>query len=120
VIKSTKQDTLLEGIDYDEFFAPVARYTPFCTVISLASVLSWKLLIMDIFLNVDGFVNEHPEFDMTKLMAFNKSSDVSNLYSRVVESLPFILLCIWLTLFFAGEEKLIVWCKRELISEFKI
>jgi hypothetical protein len=43
-----------------------------------------------------------------------------NLYSRVVESLPFILLCIWLTFFFAGEEKLIVWCKRELISEFKM
>jgi hypothetical protein len=32
---------------------------------------------MDIFLNVEGFVNEHPEFDMTGLMAFNKSSDVS-------------------------------------------
>jgi hypothetical protein len=56
VIKSTKLDTLLEGIDYEEFFTPVARYTPFRTVISLASVLGWKL--HKIFLNgePDGFL----------------------------------------------------------------
>jgi hypothetical protein len=32
-----------EGIDYDETFAPVARYTSIRTIISLASVLGWKL-----------------------------------------------------------------------------
>jgi len=45
-------------MDYDESFAPVIRYTPFCTVISLVSVLGWKLLKMNIFLNgvPDGFL----------------------------------------------------------------
>ena len=32
-----------EGIDYDETFAPVARYTSTRIIISLASVLGWKL-----------------------------------------------------------------------------
>jgi hypothetical protein len=58
---------------------------------------------------------------MPELMAFNKSTIVSNLYSRVVDNQPFSFkLCMWLTFFFAGEEKLIVWCKRELISEFEM
>jgi hypothetical protein len=32
-----------KGIDYDETFTPVARYTSIKTIISLASVLGWKL-----------------------------------------------------------------------------
>ena len=43
-----------EGIDYDETFAPVARYTSIRSIISLASVLGWKLHQMDVktaFLN---------------------------------------------------------------------
>jgi len=43
-----------EGIDYDDIFAPVARYTTIRTVISLAFVLGWKLHQMDVktaFLN---------------------------------------------------------------------
>jgi hypothetical protein len=43
-----------EGINYDETFPPVARYTSIRTIISLASVLGWKLHQMDVkttFLN---------------------------------------------------------------------
>jgi hypothetical protein len=36
------------GIDYDETFAPIARYTSFRTIISLTSVLGWKLHQMDV------------------------------------------------------------------------
>jgi hypothetical protein len=32
-----------EGIDYDEIFAPVARYTSIRIIISLAAVFGWKL-----------------------------------------------------------------------------
>ena len=35
--------TQKEGIDYDETFAPVARYTTIRTIISLAAVFGWKL-----------------------------------------------------------------------------
>lgn len=32
-----------EGIDYDETFAPVARYTSIRGIISLVAILGWKL-----------------------------------------------------------------------------
>jgi hypothetical protein len=35
--------TQKEGIDYEETFVPVARYTSIRAIISLASVLGWKL-----------------------------------------------------------------------------
>jgi hypothetical protein len=43
-----------EGIDYDEIFAPVSRYTSIRIIISLASVFDWKLHQMNVktaFLN---------------------------------------------------------------------
>ena len=43
-----------EGIDYDETFAPIARYSSIRAIISLASVMGWKLHQMDVktaFLN---------------------------------------------------------------------
>jgi hypothetical protein len=32
-----------EGIDYEETFAPVARYTSIRTIIALAAKMKWKL-----------------------------------------------------------------------------
>ena len=49
----------LEGIDYDETFAPIARYTFIRAIISLAVVLGWRLYQMDVkiaFLN--GIIEE--------------------------------------------------------------
>ena len=46
--------TQKEGINYDETFALVARYTTIKTIISLAAVFGWKLHQMDVkttFLN---------------------------------------------------------------------
>jgi hypothetical protein len=48
-----------EGIDYEETFSPVARYTPIRTVIALATNMKWKLHQMDVkitFLN--GVIEE--------------------------------------------------------------
>ena len=48
-----------EGIDYEETFAPVARYTSIRTVLALAAVMKWKIQQMDVkttFLN--GVVQE--------------------------------------------------------------
>ena len=39
----TRGFTQNEGIDYDETFAPVARYTTIKTILSLAAVFGWKL-----------------------------------------------------------------------------
>jgi hypothetical protein len=43
-----------EGIDYEETFAPVARYTSIRTIIALTAKMKWKLHQMDVkttFLN---------------------------------------------------------------------
>jgi hypothetical protein len=48
-----------EGIDYEETFAPVARYTSIRTIITLAAKMKWKLHRMDVkkaFLN--GVIEE--------------------------------------------------------------
>jgi hypothetical protein len=48
-----------EGIDYEETFAPIARYTSIRTIIALAAKMKWKLHQMDIktsFLN--GVIEE--------------------------------------------------------------
>ena len=37
-----------EGIDYDEIFAPVARYTTICSIIALAASQGWNLHQMDV------------------------------------------------------------------------
>ena len=44
-----------EGINYEETFAPVARYTSIRTVLSLASNMKWKLHQMDVNMT---FLNE--------------------------------------------------------------
>jgi hypothetical protein len=50
----TRGFTQKEGIDYEETFAPVARYTSIRTIIVFAFILGWKLHQMDVkttFLN---------------------------------------------------------------------
>ena len=37
-----------EGIDYEETFAPVARYTSIRAIMALAAKLGWKLHQMDV------------------------------------------------------------------------
>jgi hypothetical protein len=46
--------SMKEGIDYEETFAPVARYTSIRTIIALTAKMKWKLYQMDVktaFLN---------------------------------------------------------------------
>ena len=53
-----------EGIDYEENFAPIARYTSIISVLSLAVVMKWKIHQMDVktaFLN--GVVEEEVYVD---------------------------------------------------------
>ena len=61
--------TQKEGIDYDETFAHVARYTTIRTIISLAAVFGWKLYQMDVntvFLN--GKIEEEVYIEQLKAL----------------------------------------------------
>eukprot|EP00253_Pinus_taeda_P035481 PITA_35481 len=73
--------TQKEGIDYDETFAPMARYTSIRTVISLASIFGWKLHQMDVktvFLN--GNVEQEVYVEQPEgFILHNKDSHVCRL-----------------------------------------
>ena len=55
-----------------------------------------------------------------KSLGFTKSKADSNLYYKVVDEGPVILLLYVDDLFLTGEEKLIVDCKRKLAAEFEM
>jgi hypothetical protein len=49
----------VEGIDYDETFTPVARYTSIRNIMTIAAEMGWKIHHMDVkttFLN--GLIEE--------------------------------------------------------------
>jgi hypothetical protein len=147
-----------EGIDYEETFAPVARYTSIRTIIALAAKMKWKLHQMDIktnFLNgvikeevyieqPQGFEVEDKKTHVWKLkkalyrlkqdpracygridnfqmsLGFTKSKADSNLYFKVMNDEPVILLLYVDDLFLTGEENLITECKKKIASEFEM
>jgi hypothetical protein len=53
-------------------------------------------------------------------LGFTKSKEDSNLYSKIMENEPVILLLYVDDLFLTGEEKLIVECKQRLAAEFEM
>eukprot|EP00253_Pinus_taeda_P030782 PITA_30782 len=96
-----------EGIDYEETFAPVARYTSIRTVISLAAQMGWEIHQMDV---KTAFLNEK--------MGFVKSDADLNLYYLVVENESLILVLYVDDLFLTGSSRLIEDCKKNPATEF--
>jgi hypothetical protein len=145
-----------EGEDYDETFAPVARYTSIIAIMSLVASMGWSLHQMDVktaFLNgaieeevyieqPQGFEVHSRDTHVCRLkksldglkqaprawyaridsylmrLGFSKSHADPNLYYKVVNNAPVILLLYVDDLFLTGEESLIIQCKKELASEF--
>jgi hypothetical protein len=149
-----------EGIDYEETFTPVARYTSIRTIIALAAKMKWKLHQMDVkttFLNgvieeevyieqPQGFEVEDRRSHVCRLkkslyglkqaprawyvhidsfltsLGFTKSKADSNIYFKIMDNEPVILLLYVDDLFLTREEKLIAECKKKkrLASEFEM
>jgi hypothetical protein len=70
-----------EGIDYEETFTPVARYTSIRTIIALTAKMKWKLHQMDVkttFLN--GVIKEEVYIEQPQVFEVeNKESHVCKL-----------------------------------------
>jgi hypothetical protein len=139
-----------EGIDYEETFTPMAKYTSIRTIKSLAAKMKWKLHQMDVkttFLNgvieeevyiekPQGFEVEDRRSHVYRLkkdlyglnqaprawygcidsfltsLGFTKSKSDSNLFFKIMDNEPVILLLYVDDLFLTGEEKFIVECKK--------
>jgi hypothetical protein len=71
----------IEGVDYDETFAPVARYTSIRSIIALVASMGWKLHQMDVktsFLN--GEIEEEVYIEQPEgFVMHNKKSHVCRL-----------------------------------------
>jgi hypothetical protein len=143
-----------EGIECEETFAPTARYTSIETILSLATMMKWKVHQMDVkttFLNGErkeevyveqplGFETHDRETHVCRLkkalyglkqapkawygridnflmsLGFTKSSANPNLYLKVEDGEPVILLLYVDDLFLTGAGKLITECKRKLAA----
>eukprot|EP00253_Pinus_taeda_P027009 PITA_27009 len=147
-----------EGVDYDEIFALVARYTTIRSIIAPATSQGWNLHQMDVktaFMHglikeevyveqLKGFEIHDRESHVCKLkkalyglkqapqawyeridnylmkLGFTRSEADSNLYFKVEDDKPLILVLYVDDLFLTGADPLILKCKRELASEFEM
>jgi hypothetical protein len=130
-----------EGIDYEETFSSVARYTSIITIIAIVAKMKWKLHQMDVkttFLNgvieEEVYIEQPQGFEVEDInthvyrlkkalfglkqapralygridsflmsLGFTKSKDDSNLYFKVMNDDPTILLLYVDDLFLTGE-----------------
>jgi hypothetical protein len=147
-----------KGIDYEETFSPISRYTSIRTIIALVANMKWKLHQMDVkttFLNgvieeemyieqPQGFEVEDMKSHVYRLkkalhglkqaprswygridiflmsLVFIKSKEDSNLYFKVMNDEPVIVLLYVDDLFLTREENIITECKKRLSSKFEM
>eukprot|EP00253_Pinus_taeda_P023903 PITA_23903 len=108
-----------EGINYEETFAPVVRYTSIRYVISLAAQMGWKIHQMDVKTTFLNEVKESPLWaEADTQLGFVKSDVDPNLYYLMVENEPLILVLYVDDLFLSGSSKLIQDCKKNLKAKF--
>ena len=73
-----------EGIDYEETFAPIARYTSMRSILFVAGVMKWKIHQMDVktdFLN--GIVEEESHVCRLKKALYGLKQAPRTWYGRI-------------------------------------
>eukprot|EP00253_Pinus_taeda_P011031 PITA_11031 len=115
----------VEGIDYDEAFAHVARYSSIRSILALSTQMGWKIHHMDVkttFLN--GMIKEEVYIEQPRIdsyftgLGFTKSEVDANLYHIVVEGKLLIIVLYVDDLIVTGDDQLIKSCKEDLAREF--
>eukprot|EP00253_Pinus_taeda_P007144 PITA_07144 len=103
----------VEGIDYDETFAFVARYPSIRSILALSTQMGWKVHHMDVkttFLN--GEIEEEVYIEQPEgFETFNRESHVCQLKRALygLKQAPVL-----------GDDQLIKYCKEDLAREFEM
>jgi hypothetical protein len=147
-----------EGIDYEETFSPISRYTSIRNVLEIVVVKKWNIHYMDMkmtFLNGEieeevhvekpqGFETHDRQTHVCRIkkslyglkkyprawyermdnflmgFGFTKSKADPNIYYKVEDGIPVILLLYVDDLFLTREENPIIESKRNLATEFEM
>eukprot|EP00253_Pinus_taeda_P036596 PITA_36596 len=108
----------VEGIDYDETFAPVARYSSIRLILALSTQMGWKIHQMDVkttFLNGEF---EEEDRQLFHWVRFTKIEADANLYHIIVDGKLLIIVLYVDDLILIGDDELIKPCKKDLAREF--
>eukprot|EP00253_Pinus_taeda_P009536 PITA_09536 len=117
-----------KGIDYDETFAHVARYSSIRSMLALSAQMGWKIHQMDVktaFLNGQIEEEQAPRAWYEKIdnyftgLGFTKSEADANLYHIVVKGKLSIIVLYVDDLILTGDDQLIMSCKEDLAREFE-
>eukprot|EP00253_Pinus_taeda_P033051 PITA_33051 len=119
----------VEGIDYDETFAPVVRYSSIRSMLTLSAQMGWKIHQMDMktsFLNGKIEEEQAPCAWYTRIdshftgLGFTKSEADENLYHIIVEGKPLIIVLYVDDLILTGDDQLIKSFKEDLAGKFEM
>eukprot|EP00253_Pinus_taeda_P034944 PITA_34944 len=110
----------VEGVNYEERFASVARYTSIRTMISIVVEMGWRIHQMDVkdaFLN--GVIQEEVYIEQPEGFELHgRESHVCRLKKDLYGDNSLILALYVDDLFITGEDRLIQHYKRDLASKF--
>eukprot|EP00253_Pinus_taeda_P006094 PITA_06094 len=111
----------VEGIDYDETFAPVARYSSIKSILAQSVQMGWSIHHMDVNIaSLNGMIEEEGIDSYLTGLGFMKSEADVKLYHIVVEGKIFIIVLYVYDFIPIGDEKLIKSCKEDLAREFEM
>eukprot|EP00253_Pinus_taeda_P007951 PITA_07951 len=119
----------VEGINYDETFAIVARYSSIISMLVLSAQMGWKIHQMDVkttFLNGEIEEEQAPCAWYTRIdnyftrLGFTKSEVDANIYNIVVKDKLLIIILYVDDLILTSDDQLIVSFKEDLAREFEM
>eukprot|EP00253_Pinus_taeda_P030003 PITA_30003 len=119
----------VEGIDYDETFAPIARYSSIRSILALSAQMGWKIHQIDVkttFLNGEIEEEQAPRAWYTRIdsyftgLGFTKSEADANLYHIIVDGKLLITVLYVDDLILTSDDELIKSCKKDLAREFEM
>ena len=98
----------IEGVDYDETFSPMARYTSIRSIIAITSAMGWKLYQIDVktsFLN--GIIEKEVYIEqLESFVVHGKESHVCKLKKSVIWTQANTLCLVWTDRRIPGESKI--------------